>query len=267
MADLTEYAGFSLEFDPSTLAVTSGDGLVFTRSTRLGRDLADVVCYPQQLHADRPAYMMDILQDVPEQGRAALERYALTYSLVLLPPAQIGREFIKTTGHYHPPIPGTHLGYPEVYTQLYGKLLLALQRRSGNDPEQVMDYVIVEMTPGFVITIPPNYAQCLINPTGEPALMAGLYGKDFKPDYAMTRNRRGLAYYVLAGQQPDELEFLPNPCYPERPEIQWLQDLEGTSFAPDYPHQPVWAAFMRDPASFAFLTQAQAAAGKFPHWE
>ena len=266
MVDLAQYAGFPLDFSPSTLQVTTEDDLVFKRSIRYGHDLKDVVCFPDQLKLDEPAYSMDILQSAPPSIQAALDRYALLYSTVLLPPGKIGREFIKTTGHYHPPIAGTTLGFPEVYTQLYGKLLLVLQHRAGNDREQIMNYVIVEMVPGFVITIPPNYAHCLINPTSEPALMAGLYGKGFKPDYEMTKKRRGLAYYVLSDDDGG-LEFYPNPNYPLRPEINRVNNLEGTCFAPDFPDQPVWASFLNDPTAFAFLTEAQAALDKFPNWK
>jgi len=265
MIDLSHYAGFPLDFDPPALKVVSGDGIVFKRSTRSGRDVQNVMYNPDQIGPDEPVYMMDILDCAPEKIQTALNRYALTFSLVLLPPLKIGKEFVKTAGHYHPPIPGTILGYPEVYTQLYGKLLLVLQRRSGTKPEEIMDYKIFEMTPGFVITIPPNYAHCLINPTNEPALMAGLYGKNFKPDYDMTRSRRGLAYYFLAGENGDAKPY-PNPNYLFHPEIEYVKTLEGTVFAPDYPAQPVWTSFLQHPADFAFLTEAQAAENKFPDW-
>ncbi len=263
MADLTQYAGFALDFDPATLAVQAGDGLAFTRTTRYGHQLQEVLRHPDQVDPAAPVYMMDVLSAAPPDAQELLDRYGLTYSLVLLPPCQIGDEFVKTNGHYHPPIPGTTLGYPEVYTGLYGRLLLALQRRSGTRPDEVMDYALAEMTPGTVITIPPNYAHCLINPTAEPALMAGLYGRAFKPDYAMTRARHGLAYYVVAGAD-GRPAAVANPHYAQRPPLRRLATLDGTPFAPDYPGQPVWPAFVQHPDAFAFLTQAAAAQHKVP---
>ncbi len=266
MADLTQYAGFPLKFNPDTLEVAAGDGLIFKRSTRLGSDVKDVVSYPEEIKPNDPVYMMDILDSAPAGTQAILERYDLTFSLVLLPPLQIGNEFVKTTGHYHPPIPGTVLGYPEVYTQLYGKLLLVLQRRSATKPDVILDFKVFEMTPGFVITIPPNYAHCLTNPTGKPALMAGLYGKSFKPDYQMTHQHHGLTNYLVAGENA-QVEARPNLNYASRPQVEWMKDLHGTYFAPDYPDQPVWTSFMQHPSDFAFLTDAQAAIKKFPNWE
>ncbi len=210
--------------------------------------------------------MMDVLSAAPSDAQELLDRYGLTYSLVLLPPCQIGDEFVKTNGHYHPPIPGTTLGYPEVYTGLYGRLLLALQRRSGTRPARIMDFVLMEMTPGFVITIPPNYAHCLINPTGEPALMAGLYGRAFKPDYAMTRELHGLAYYLVAGPDGQPVAVA-NPYYAQQPPLRRAAALDGTCFAPDYPGRPIWPTYLQHPDAFAFLTQAAAAQRKFPAWE
>jgi glucose-6-phosphate isomerase len=266
MVDLTAIAGFALHFNPNTLEIEAGDGMVFRRSTRYGRDVKEVVSMPERVSPNDPAYMMDILDGAPTEIQDVLDRYQLTYSLVLLPPRKIGNEFVKTTGHYHPPIPGTALGYPEVYIQLYGRLFLVLQRRSAENPAVIMDYVVVEMTPGFTITIPPNYAHCLVNATGEPALMAGLYGKGFKPDYQMTRERHGLAYYLVAGQD-GKPEAVPNPHYAEHPEISWLKSLDGTHFAPDFADQPVWSSFLQNPDAFAFLTQAGPARNKFPSWK
>ncbi len=266
MVELTQYAGFSLQFDPESLQIQSGDGLSFRRITRLGRELKEMVCFPEEIKLDEPMYMMDILDSVSEEIQSVLNRFQLIYSLVLLPPRKIGQEFVKTAGHYHPPIPGTTLGYPEVYTQLYGKLLLILQRRSGTNPYKIMDYVVVEMTPGVSITIPPNFAHSVVNPTNGPALMAGLYGREFKPDYVLTRERHGLAYYLLS-REDGKLSLAPNPNYPDRPEVRWLESLDDTYFAPDFPGQPVWSAFIQDPAAFAYLTVAQAATIKFPRWE
>jgi glucose-6-phosphate isomerase len=266
MVNLTHHSGFFLHFDPLTLQIQSGDGLKFKRTTRYGREVKDVLCFPDGVKPDEPVYMMDILSQAPAEIQTALDRFRLTYSLVIMPPGKIGREFVKTTGHYHPPIPGTNLGYPEVYTQLFGNLFLVLQRRSGTNPHKIIDYRIVEMTPGFVITIPPNYAHCLVNATEEPALMAGLYGKDFKADYTLTRTRHGLAYYLLNGGN-GKPNLLPNLNYPEHPEANWMHSIENTCFAPDFPDQPVWSSFVQNPGAFAFLTEGQAAKMKFPNWD
>ncbi len=266
MEDLTRFAGFQLEFNPSTLEIDTGNEFVFDRSIRYGKDIKPVLYCPNQVKPYSPIYMTDILKKAPSEANNLLEKYNLMFSLVLLPSLKIGDEFVKTTGHYHPPIPGTTLGYPEVYTQLFGTLLLLLQRRSVADPQKILDFKIFEMTPGFVITIPPNYAHCLVNPTNEPALMAGLYGKSFKPDYSMTFNRHGLAYYILAGEDGKTIRTKPNLAYPYHPMIEYVNNLEGTYFSPDYYNQPIWTSFMLHSENYAFLTDPKAAKKKFPDW-
>ncbi len=265
MVDISTHAGFSLEFEPRELKIESGDNLVFTRTVRFARELTEVLAEPSQVGPDEPLYMMDELGTALERIRKTFDRFALTYSLVLLPPRIIGNEYVKTAGHFHPPISGTTLGYPEVYTQLYGNLILLLQRRSATDSDQMTEFLLVEMNPGFTITIPPNYAHCLVNPTAEPAVMAGLYGKSFKADYEFTRRHHGLAYYVVRGQHGLP-EVVPNPNYKERPEATRLTSTSGTHFAPVSVQEPIWSSFLRKPDEYAFLTQATAATRKFANW-
>jgi glucose-6-phosphate isomerase len=190
-----------------------------------------------------------------DEVQRVLDRSHLTYSLVLLPSLSIGGEFVKTQGHYHPAIPGTSYGYPEVYTQLYGRLLLFLQKRSRANPDTPLDCVLVDMTPGVTVTIPPEYAHVLINPTDSLALMAGLYSPDFKPEYTEVYEHRGLAYYIL--DQNGAVTIEPNPRYTNPPPLKQPATLTGTVFAPPHPGRPVWEAFITEPESYIFLTQPE----------
>lgn len=262
MKDLTQYAGFSMQFDPQTLALETGDGVSFERIPRTARELIPVLYEPDSVSPDELAYEVTRLASAPGEAQKTLDCLDLSYTLVLVPSKRFGQEFVKTAGHYHPPIPGTHLGFPEVYTQLYGTLYLLLQERSPLESERVTDVRLVKMTPGFTLIIPPNYAHVLINTTSEAALMAGLYGKQFGPEYAFVREHRGLAYYLLAGDgEPFHVQL--NPAYPDAPPLARLEDLSGTPFAPPNPGQPVWSAFMANPQRYAFLTQAEEAVLKF----
>ncbi len=253
MPDLSQYVGFPLEFDPAVLQIATPADMVFERQSRQGQHLQDVLLSPEAVAPDADVYYLFYPKRLPSEAQAALDSYALTYSLVLLPSLCIGREFVKTAGHYHPPIPGTALPYPEVYTQLYGTLHLLLQKRDPCDPEQIEDCRLVEMTPGFSLTIPPGYAHVLINTTQEPGLMAGLYGRDFKPDYRPVRHKRGLAYYLVADNGAVSIQ--PNPNYERVPPLQYLTELQATPF--DYPDagRPLWSSFLDSPHRYAFLTQ------------
>jgi len=259
--DLQATAGFRLRFDPDTLQLEADDGLTFNCTSRSIADLKDVLISPESMPPETLLYSMHELDGAPEAERQALARLGLTYALVLLPPLRVGAEFVKTHGHYHPPMPGTHQAFPEVYTQLYGTLHLLLQKLDPEDPDRVVDCALAQMTPGYVITIPPGYAHVLINASQEPALMAGLYGKAFKPDYSQVRAKRGLAYYLVA--QDGQTTILRNDHYTNPPPLQRLERVEGTPFEPPNPGLPVWRSFSANPDAYAFLTQPEAASKRF----
>ena len=40
----------------------------------------------------------------------------------------LGSEYVKTVGHYHPPVPGTDVSYPEIYQVLDGSATYLLQK-------------------------------------------------------------------------------------------------------------------------------------------
>jgi glucose-6-phosphate isomerase len=259
--DLSHFAGFSLWFDPQALDIEVDAELTFERGCRTAHEMREVLLAPETLAPETELYYLYHLVQAPARVMQSLGQYDLTYGPVLLPPRRIGREYIKTSGHYHPPLAGTSHGFPEIYTQLHGRLLLFLQKRDPANPERLADCALVEMTPGFVITIPPGYAHVLINATDEPALMAGLYGKAFKPDYQPVRARRGLAYYLVADNGGIAVE--PNPRYPDAPPLRRLGDLIGTPFEPPEPEVPVWQSFVTHPEIYAFLTQPDAALVRF----
>lgn len=259
--DLSSTAGFPLYFDPQKLTLFDGPEINFKRVVRRAADLSQVLMHPARLSPQSALYYTDELIFRNPKQQAVFDRYGLTYSTVLLPPLQIGDEYVKTHGHYHPSLSESEFEFPEVYTQLYGTLLLLMQKRRQDNPELIEDCVITTMTPGYVIIIPPGYAHILINPTSSPALMAGLYGKEFKPDYAPIRSRRGLAYYIVADK--DGYQVIENPNYQDTPPLRRLGDLHGTIFDPPYPTEPVWKAYFDNPDVYAFLTQPQAVQAKF----
>ena len=57
-----------------------------------------------------------------------LREQNLRYDITIIPPGMLGREYIKTAGHYHPLVPGGSVTYPELYEVLEGKALYLLQR-------------------------------------------------------------------------------------------------------------------------------------------
>lgn len=259
--DLSNQAGFKLQLITEDEQVSTGDEVTFRRVQRSIDELRDFLRDPEAQAHRSTAYLLFYPHRFDKTVEQQFKEDHLTYSLVLMPPMVIGEEYIKTTGHFHPPMPGTQLGYPEVYTGLYGELQLLLQERDMSDPGAVKDVKLFHLTAGRTLTIPPNFAHVLINTSDQPALMAGLYSTKFKPDYAPARSHRGLAYYLL--QDDNGYTLQKNPRYGSVPPLDPLQELEDTPFFYPAEGTPLWTAYLQNPDDFAYIRDPLAAVARF----
>jgi len=259
--DISRYVGFDLYFDPDTLEVETKEDVRFVRTVRYARELKDVLKLPDAVDPETELYENHCLAKTPPEAKKAFERLNLTYSLVVIAPRCIGNEFVKTAGHYHEFMAGTTLGYPEIYTQLFGNQYLLLQKTDPEVTNVVVDCVLIEMTPGLVVDVPPGYAHVLINNTDQATLMAGLYNRQSKTLYDSVRSRRGLAYYVTVsgGEQRIERNF----NYPDAPALRRLSRVERTIFSPPEPNIPLWQSFVDNPDLYAFLSDPETALQRY----
>jgi glucose-6-phosphate isomerase len=256
--DLTGAAGFPLTLDTESGALTGEGAVTFGRIARRLADLKPVLFDPDGVAPGTELYSTYPLVDAGP-ATDVLDARDLTYSCVLLPPLKIGREFVKTQGHYHPPMPGSDVQYPEVYTHLWGEPALLLQRRRDGRADRIDDCVLIELRGGDSVTIPPGYAHILINRSRQPALIAGLYSRAFAPNYEPILRVAGAAYYLI----DDEPATVPNPRYADHPPLRCLTDPAGTAFAPPDQGRTLWMSFLADPARYDFLSHAAAARRRF----
>ena len=257
--DLSSSAGFPLTLDTRSGALTGSGSICFGRIARRLADLMPVLFEPDGVAPDTELYLTCPLLDAGP-ATSALAQRDLTYSCVLLPPLKIGREFVKTQGHYHPPMPGSDIEYPEVYTHLCGEPDLLLQRRTKGEPSHVDDCVLVELRAGNSITIPPGYAHILINRSWQVAAIAGLYSRSFAPIYEPVNQVGGAAYYLI---DDSITPVITNPRYADHPPLRHLTELTGTTFEPPDPGRTLWASFLSDPARYDFLSDPEAARRRF----
>ncbi len=259
MIDLSNLAGLPLKFDPETFEVITRE-IQFTREPRFLEEMRVVLQDTSHPVTDDIHYWNFKMSSAGEFSSRFQERH-LTFGLVLLPPGKVGKEFVKTHGHYHSAIPGSQIGYPEVYTHFYGTLNLLLQRRRNPEDTQPDDCALFRMIPGQSITIPPGYAHILINPSNQPGLMAGLYSLDSIHNYAPIKRMAGAAYYVI--HLDGQTHYEPNPAYTNLPPLRILTNLEGTPFEPPDQQMPLWQSFITDPDRYAFLYDPNLAKSRF----
>ncbi|MCD6248529.1 MAG: glucose-6-phosphate isomerase [Hadesarchaea archaeon] len=215
---------------------------------RRARDMKEAILDKGWLkdHEDEELYFM--YRDLwLEEDRDRILRNNLRYDITVMPPRSLGKEFVKTLGHYHPEcVPGVR--YPEIYEVLDGKVHVLLQKRStGGDIE---DVVLVEAEEGEKILLPPNYGHVIINPGKKTLRMANWICRSFNSEYEEYRRLSGAAYYELVSG-----EFVKNPNYGELPEIRRIEPTVIRELGIEEGKEMYW--LIREPEKLRFLTEPQ----------
>lgn len=176
----------------------------------------------------------------------SLKRYGLRFDITVIPHHEIGKEEIKTTGHYHAIVRKTHLTYPEVYQVVHGKALYLLQKKSNG---KITDVIVAKAKAGDVIAVPPNYGHITINPYKETLVMANIVYGGFKSQYKEIEEKHGGAYYVV--EQNKKLSFIKNPNYKSVPKIKFSKPkMAGLK-------SPIYADCASNPEKYLFLVKPQ----------
>lgn len=113
----------------------------------------------------------------------------LRYDITIIPPRMLGREYIKTAGHYHPLVPGGSITYPELYEVLEGEALYLMQKRD------LSDILVVNASAGDKVLVPPNYGHITINRSNKTLKMANFVARNFSSLYDPIKDRAGGAYF------------------------------------------------------------------------
>jgi len=159
---------------------------------------------------DRELYYMYRDLALSRSDHDTMLENGLRYDITIIPPGMLGREYVKTAGHYHPAVPGTDTSYPEVYEVLAGAGHYLLQKRTVNS---VIDVVLVQALAGDKVIIPPDYGHVTINTGNKELKMANWVSREFSSLYKPYVELHGAAYYLT------EDGFIANPGYRNVPEI------------------------------------------------
>ena len=182
-------------------------------SVRTIEDMRSVLYFPAA-HFDKPLYFMYREVSRNETDRRWMQSHSLRYDITIIPPANLGGEYVKTKGHYHPENTAG-IGYPELYEVLEGSAHFLLQTKTLND------IVLIEARQGDIICIPPGYGHVTINPSLDETLtMANLVSTAFSSEYAFFDTMHGAAYYELTGGVIKK-----NPAYPDIPPLRRKQNV------------------------------------------
>lgn len=139
----------------------------------------------------------------------------LRYDITIIPPSNLGIEYVKTAGHYHPLLDNSSYTYPEVYEVLSGVAHYLLQK---SEESRITDVVLIEAKEGDKVIVPPNYGHVTINPSNKELKMANWVSNQFSSIYDPYRNCAGAAYYEF-----NTGELIKNENYTDLPELRKLK--------------------------------------------
>ena len=154
-------------------------------------DMADVIFDQAWLAGaeDFDLYFMYRDLYLSRTDREKLIEQGLRYDITIIPPAMLGKEYIKTAGHYHPLTAGGSVTYPELYEVLEGEALYLLQN------SDLSDVVAVYAKAGDKVLVPPGYGHVTINRSNKTLKMANFVARDFSSLYQPYREKGGGAYF------------------------------------------------------------------------
>lgn len=168
----------------------------------------------------------------------------LEFDITIIPALELGREFNKTLGHYHPKSPaGTR--YPEIYEVLDGEghfLLQRLDEKSG----MVDDVLLVRAKKGDKVVVPQGYGHVTTNPGIKTLVSANITGV-FKSEYDPLRLKEGAAYFEFIDDS-----LVPNERYESLPMVKTI-DAMDLPLNQQFDGDNIYAQFIEETRKFDFL--------------
>lgn len=218
MPDLTKLVGLNTMLGLSN-RLNFGEEVTYEKmSIRTFADLKSVAADQTLDLNDDPAYFM--YRNVKRKGdESKVKNRGLRFDLTVVPPAMIGKEYVKTSGHYHPKKPGTAYSYPELYFVISGQATYLLQKRGVG--EAVDGVILVRAPAGTPVVMPPDYGHVTINELDEPLVMANWVEATFESIYSPYEDLQGAAYYIE--NQFGKPKLVPNPKYMNLPSARELK--------------------------------------------
>jgi glucose-6-phosphate isomerase len=189
MIDLKNISGLPVKLDDKNLKLVF-DGTLpnLAPAIRTIEEMKEVLL-DKSVSTPRELYFMyrdvNVPKDIPE-----IKNNNLRYDITVIRPGFLGKEYMKTAGHYHPGL------FPELYEVLNGQAWCLLQKRAPDDFQKITDVILVKAKAGEKIVCIPEYGHILINPSDKEVLVtANWVSSNFSSDYSLYKKAGGAAYF------------------------------------------------------------------------
>ena len=214
ITDLVKSSGLEIKLDAAKPGLVFGKGLNFSKPGVRTLDAMREVLLDKDVKEPQELYYMyrDVYRTADKE---LLEKNKLRYDVTVIKPDFLGRELMKTAGHYHPG------SYGELYEVLFGHCFCMLQRPKPNDHQVIEEVILVEAAAGEKIVIPPGFGHILINLGPDHLVTSNWVSSLFSSEYDLYKQAGGAAYFVI--KAAGKLEFMRNPYFKRLPEIKLLK--------------------------------------------
>lgn len=243
MIDLQPYSGMPLALDEAGRLIMGPGIAPVDPVPRTVSELRGVLADPEDAD-DGVAYLM-YRGVAPADSAADLAVHNVRFDVTVIFPGTLGREYIKTAGHYHPDAPGG-VAYPEVYEVLHGRAAFLLQRAVG---DRIDDAVVIYAGPGDKVNLPPGYGHVTINVGDGHLVVCNIVADGFPSVYGEYARRRGAAYYLF--KTPDGPAAKANPNYDRLPPLRSSQPHRDQRLG--LTAEPLFTVWRRQPELFSYL--------------
>ncbi|HUT80436.1 MAG TPA: glucose-6-phosphate isomerase family protein [Candidatus Bathyarchaeia archaeon] len=242
--DLSKYVPYTLKIDQETSKISEASGLNITYSTRTLFDIKDVIYDLDWLNAQRENIdLYYMYRDLTrEQDKTLFKKYKIRFDITIIPPNKLGKEYVKTAGHFHPIIKND-IGYPEIYEVMHGKALYLLQKETKKKKDQI-EIIIIPAKAGDQVLIPPSFGHVTVNPTTTDILvMNNLVSSEFNSKYDFIKKKNGAVYLYHTNET-----WIRNPTYKQKILVKEKSPLKLSE-------KPFYHSFLENPEQWIFLNE------------
>lgn len=244
--DLGKTSGLEIKLDSTKNELVFGKGLNFSKAAvRTLQDMLDVLLDKEIKEPQELYYMYRDVYRIADKGRLAAAK--LRYDVTVIKPDSLGRELMKTAGHYHPG------NFGELYEVLFGHCFCLLQRPSAGDHRCIEEVVLVEASAGEKICIPPGFGHILVNLGPEQLITSNWVSSEFKSEYELYKQAGGACYFII--KSSGRLEFMPNPYFAKNAEIKLLKPSALIERFGLRKGEPIYPLISQDVGKLSFLNR------------
>jgi glucose-6-phosphate isomerase len=250
LLDLRRTSGLDLKLDTKNCKLIFGKDLTVTLpAIRKIQEMQEVLLDSSLRKPEELYYMY---RDVhPVKDTDLLKKNNLRYDVTVIKPDRLGRELMKTAGHYH------KASFGELYEVLEGRAFCLLQKPNLHDYRIIEDVILVKAHAGQKIMIPPGYGHILVNPGPGYLVTSNWVSSAFSSKYELYKEARGAAYFLVSADADDKLEFVENSFFKQLTPIRFVQPAKELERFGLKENSPIYSIITEDAKKLEFLNYPQ----------